>query len=131
MYDYHGQCDLIYTTCPKFDNSKGFHLHIRTQFVEPMMWSTISSMAVKIGDDIFEVHDNDDLLKEKENGNYYLNGESNVKLTDATNLAGHALTKRVDKSRTFYNIDLGDNVSLEIKVRTYSHKKTNVGFQFF
>ena len=128
MYDYHGQCDLVYTTCPKFDNNKGFHLHIRTQFVQPRMWSTISSIAVKIGDDVFEVHDNYSLLgKENDSVNYYLNGESNVELTDATNLAGHALTKRVEEKWTYYSIDLGNNVSLEIKLKRHLRR---VAFRF-
>ena len=112
MYDYHGQCDLIYTTCPKFDHSKGLHLHLRTQFVEPSMWSTISSIAVKIGEDLFEVQNN---------GEYYINGELNALLTDTTNLSSHTLSQRLDKggSRTVYSIDLKDNVSLNIKVRSF------------
>ena len=111
MYDYHGQCDLIYTTCPKFDDNKGLHLHLRTQFVEPNMWSTISSIAIKIGEDVLEVQNN---------GNYYVNGEPNVLLTDTTNLSDHALIQQLDKdgSRTVYKIDLKGNVSLYIKVRS-------------
>ena len=85
MFDYHGQCDLIYTTCPMFDHNKGLDVHIRTEFVEPIKWSTISSMAIKIGNDVFEVQNN---------GSYYLNGAANVELTD-TFLSDHKLSKKM------------------------------------
>jgi len=119
MYDYHGQCDLIYTTCPKFDHNKGLHVHLRTEFVEPMKWSTIASIAVQIGEDVLEVQNN---------GAYYLNGAAFADLTDS-DLAGHELTQAIDKSSTrdYYSIDLTDNMSIDIKVRT-SEKRDSLSF---
>jgi len=119
MYDYHGQCDLIYTTCPKFDHNQGLHIHLRTEFVEPMKWSTIASMAVKIGEDIFEVENN---------GAYFLNRAALADLTDAS-LGDHKLTQSVDKSgtRDYYSIDLKNNMSIDIKVRN-SAKRDSLSF---
>ncbi len=123
MYNYHGQCDLIYTTCPNFDNGKGLHLHLRTEFVLPRKWSTISGLAIKLGDDVFEVQNN---------GNYYLNGEANVELDD-TFLSEHKLSvSTVDGpkfTRSHYTtIVLNDIVSLII-TQTRSYKRDSIGFQ--
>ncbi len=106
MYDYHGQCDLIYTTCPKFNHNKGLHMHLRTEFVKPMNWSTISSMVVKIGEDVFEVENT---------GTYYLNGKPSATLTDTTSLSGHNLRQVIIKegTRTVYTIELKDNVKIK------------------
>jgi len=135
MFDYHGQCDLIYTTCPKFDHNKGLNIHLRTEFVEPNKWSTIASMAVKIGEDVLEVQNN---------GSYFLNGVALPDLTDSS-LSGHELTQAGDKSgtRNYFTIDLKDNISLDIKVRNSGkrdslsftingiHEHRNNGGQFF
>ena len=119
MFDYHGQCDLIYTTCPMFDHNKGLDVHIRTEFVEPIKWSTIASMAIKIGNDVFEVQNN---------GSYYLNGEANVDLMDKF-LSEHKLSKRTDRSgeRATYVVEMEDGVSINIKVRN-SEKRDSLSF---
>ena len=106
LYGYHGQCDLIYTTCPSFDNNKGLHIHIRTEFVMPLEWSTITSLAVKIGDDTFEI---------QSDGTYYLDGNVNATLSDTTNLAGHKMTHVIRQNQSKFTISLGDDVSLEMR----------------
>ena len=103
---------MIYTTCPKFDEGKGLHLHIRTEFVEPTKWSTVSNLAVKIGDHVFEV---------QSNGSYYLNGVANADLVEA-DLSGHVLTKRTkfaqNRVRDLYQVELNDDSLLEIVVKS-------------
>ena len=125
MYDYHGQCDLIYTTCPSFDHNNGLHIHLRTEFVLPRKWSTISSMAVKIGEDVFEIQNN---------GTYYVKGEADADLTDATNLSGHKLihkTKSVSNisTRSIFEVDLGDDMSLIITRGTRNTGRDSISFK--
>jgi len=113
LYDYHGVCDMIYTTCPNYDQGKGFHMHLRTEFVEPTKWSTISSLAVKIGDDVFEAQNN---------GMYYVNHEANVDLSEGVDFAGHKLRSatRFDQGRLrlLYEIELEDDSLLEVLVKS-------------
>mmetsp|Transcript_18287 Transcript_18287/g.23012 ORF Transcript_18287/g.23012 Transcript_18287/m.23012 type:complete len:460 (+) Transcript_18287:107-1486(+) len=113
LYDYHGVCDMIYTTCPNYDQGKGFHMHLRTEFVEPTKWSTISSLAVKIGDDVFEAQNN---------GSYYVNGVPNVDLSEGVDFAGHKLrsANRFDQGRLrlLYQIELEDDSLLEVLVKS-------------
>jgi len=105
-YDYHGQCDLIYTTCPSFDNNKGLRIHIRTKHVEPKNWSTITNLAVKIGEDTFELQGD---------GTYRINGEVNPALSDTTNLAGHGMKRVAFKQNgNIFSIALDDGISLDV-----------------
>jgi len=112
LYDYHGVCDMIYTTCPNFDNGKGLHMHLRTEFVEPVKWSTISNIALKIGDHTFEV---------KSNGSYYLNGVADADLSEA-NLSGHVVKRgtRFDQNRLrlLFSVELNSHTVLEILVKS-------------
>jgi hypothetical protein len=54
VYSYHGECDLIMTRSPGFDNGLGLDVHTRTSMVAEA-WSLISDVAIPIGNDIFEV----------------------------------------------------------------------------
>jgi len=109
MYDYHGQCDLIYTTCPSFDGGKGLHIHLRTKIIEPIKWSTITSIAVKLGEDVFELQDN---------GSYYLNGEADADLTEegANLVSGRKVNYETKVGphhpRNIYKIALNSDVTL-------------------
>ena len=97
-------------------------MHLRTEFVMPLQWSTISSIAIKIGEDVFEVQNN---------GDYYLNGVANVDLVD-TELAGHALifrSKISSEHKKVYTVALNDSVSLDIKVRDFENSANNLSFQ--
>ena len=109
-YDYHGQCDLIYTTCPGFDDDKGLHIHLRTQFVMPLEWSTIANLAVKIGDDTFEL---------RNDGTYYVNREKNPTISDTTHLAGHKMTRKhqTKPEGNDFTIALGSGLSLKVLTR--------------
>jgi von Willebrand factor type D domain len=74
LYDYHGQCDLVLLQNPKFQNGLGMTIHIRTKIQD--FWSSVESVAIKIGDDIIEVAggDNDKWL--------WVNGEVNGELEE-------------------------------------------------
>ncbi len=123
-YDYHGQCDLIYTTCPNFNNGEGLDIYLRTEFVLPLKWSTISSLALKIGKDVFEL---------QSNGSYYLNGEPNVDV-EGIYISGRKLSHRAEAipekqtTRTYYTFALNDIVSIEL-VRTTMYERKSVGFK--
>jgi hypothetical protein len=54
MYSFHGQCDLVMATSPSFDHGLGLDLHARTEIVDES-WSLISNIALRIGDEFFEV----------------------------------------------------------------------------
>merc|ERR1711937_263112 len=51
-YDYHGECDLVLVDHPDFADGLGLSVHIRTTRVK--YFSYISSVAVRIGDDVLE-----------------------------------------------------------------------------
>lgn len=104
---------MIYTTCPNYDNGKGFHMHLRTQFVEPTKWSTISSLAVKIGDQVLEIQNS---------GTHYLNGVANQDLSEGVDFAGHKVKEgyRFDQGRLrlLYEVELEDDAILEVLVKS-------------
>lgn len=107
-YDYHGECDLVYTKCNNFNHGKGLHLHVRTKHVEPKLWSTFSNIALRIGEDVFEL---------TEDGDYYVNAEKNPSLPMM--LSGeHEVSKGIfehnDKELTAYDIDLMNGSYLKI-----------------
>ncbi len=80
-------------------------------------------MAIKIGEDTFEIQNN---------GTYFINGEPNINLTDTTNLSGHkmshAITVEKHFTRTLFTISLDDNVSLEV-ARTNSYGRDAISFE--
>jgi hypothetical protein len=53
-FDFHGECDLVLVHNPDFANGLGLHIHGRTKIHHA--WSSFESAAVKIGDDVLEVH---------------------------------------------------------------------------
>lgn len=69
LYSYHGECDLVMAHSPSYGSGIELEMHARTAIVSD--WSLISNLAVRLGDDIFELAND---------GNHYLNGESNVEL---------------------------------------------------
>jgi hypothetical protein len=69
QYSFHGQCDLVMARSPFFGNGTGIDIHARTTIVDN--WSLISSAAMRIGEDILEIN-NDDTV--------YLNGVKDVQL---------------------------------------------------
>ncbi len=76
-----------------------------------MDYSYISGAAVKIGDDVLEVSDE---------GELFINGESMVHRSAGMTFAGlHDITKTMKGSNqriTAYDLDLGNNMNIEIRV---------------
>lgn len=52
-YDFHGLCDLVLLKNEEFGNGLGMDVHIRTSKMK--FWSYVSSAAIKIGKDVFEI----------------------------------------------------------------------------
>jgi von Willebrand factor type D domain len=116
LYSYHGECDLVMARSPTYGSGMGFDMHARTSIVGD--WSLISNLAVRVGDDTFEL-DND--------GVHYLNGDSNVELPIM--LSGkYQVTKGEDTIESFdqndgkditqvmytINLENGDKILLSI-----------------
>lgn len=59
-FDFQGECDLVFVDNPSFNDGTGMHIHGRTKLHGS--WSAISSAAIKIGDDILEIHGGDQPL---------------------------------------------------------------------
>jgi hypothetical protein len=61
-FEFHGQCDLVLAKDPHFANGLGLDVQIRTKMVR--YWSFIKSVAIRIGDDIFEVQGKTDATED-------------------------------------------------------------------
>jgi hypothetical protein len=69
MYSFHGQCDLVLGRSTDFGSGLGIDVHARTEIIDS--WSLISNLAVRLGDDIFEVAND---------GSHYFNALQKVQL---------------------------------------------------
>lgn len=114
---FHGECDLVVTSTEKFDNNAGIDFHVRTTMRNDL-YSYVETAALKVGDDILEIH----------NGHFLLNGatyeddllpmefgaQSNYKF-ELTNVE-----KRRDGSvaRRSYLLTLGET---QIEFKFYKH----------
>ena len=93
----------------------GLNVHIRTTRVKKnnIEYSYITGAAVKIGDDIIEVNETGDLI---------VNGEENELGYEGLVFGGlHSLTKSIKGKKhciTVYDLDLGDNKSVQIRANT-------------
>jgi hypothetical protein len=56
-FDFQGECDLLLVDNPSFKGGVGMHIHGRTKLHG--MWSAFSSVAIKMGEDVLEVHGSD------------------------------------------------------------------------
>ena len=52
-FDYHGQCDLLFTHAPNAAGGKGMDIHVRTKHQD--FYSYINQVAIKIGSQVLEV----------------------------------------------------------------------------
>lgn len=99
-YEYHGQCDLVMASDPKFAGEKGLHIHIRTKIVR--YWSYIKSVAIRIGDDFLEIEGSAD--ENDAEPHYWTNFEYQGKLDT---FAGYTVTQQIQASyKRQYKIDL-------------------------
>jgi len=80
-FSYHGQCDLVYMSCPNFYSDMGMDIHIRTKIKK--QYSYIQGIALKFGKNHFEMDASDIFLV---NGRTY-------KKTPPEEFAGYLLKK--------------------------------------
>jgi len=109
VYDFHGECDLLLAKSPAFGNGLGFEAQIRTTIRDD--WSFISTVAIKMGEDVFEV---------RSGGIHLLNGVEDANLK-TTNLAGFQVKKHGGKKangtvKARYVINMKEQGKLELKV---------------
>ena len=105
-YSYHGACDLVLLSSKQFGNGQGIDVHIRTKHRH--YFSFITSAAIRIGEDILEITDDDEDV-------YFLNGEANVDLP--AKLSGYKITHKYDNKRQqTFHIVLGGHENLVVRV---------------
>ena len=66
-FDFHGECDLVLVSNPEFGHGLGMEIHARTEIRRS--WSFITAVAIRIGEDILEVHGG------VEENSYWMNGK--------------------------------------------------------
>merc|ERR1712019_57187 len=53
IYDFHGICDLVLLNNQGYEGGLGMDIHVRTK--KTKSWSSVSAMAIRIGDETFEI----------------------------------------------------------------------------
>jgi len=107
-YDFHGICDLMLLSNPKFNDNLGMDIYIRSK--KTKQWSFISTAVIRIGVETFEVSGR------KDGDAYWVNGiEGDVEGDDIlwderTNIAGYPIKyQRVHSIQREYVINLGES----------------------
>jgi len=111
-FSYHGQCDLVLFSNPKFAHGSDMTIQLRTEIRE--YYSFIRSIAIRIGDENFEIEGNGGGM------NFYYNGEAIGE--PVTTLAGYEVRKVVDPAwckekcseGEIYSVDIKDRGSVEL-----------------
>jgi len=109
---FHGECDLVMVHSDEFHNGAGFDLHARTKIQD--YFSYIETMAVKIGNDRVEFH----------NDHFYLN---DVKYTPAD----LPLTFGDKFSVENAPVEHGKNVNYYQYYKVDLHENSSVLFKFY
>lgn len=106
-FDYHGECDLILMSAPKFDGKQDLDVHVRTTI--EFSYSYIEAAAVRIGDDIFEIGSY---------GEYSVNGVEDAVLDDNVTLptiGGYPLYhEQVSKKKHVFDIVIAENENITL-----------------
>jgi len=109
-YDFHGICDLVLLTNREFSNNRGMDIHIRSK--KTRQWSYISNVALRIGDDVFEVAGrNQGYWINKIQGEVVSSGET---LSQAISGFPIRYERTSEKSET-YTVQLGDVEAIEVR----------------
>ncbi|CAB9510310.1 expressed unknown protein [Seminavis robusta] len=101
-YDFHGECDLVFISNPKFSQGTGLEIHIRTK--ARFQYSFIESAAVQIGTDILEVG---------AYGGYMLNGISNAELDKMDKYT--VSHEKVSPKQDVFTIELGKGKQIVVQ----------------
>jgi len=100
QFDFHGLCDLVLASNPKFGNGVGLDVHIRTK--KTRQWSYVGSAAARIGDDILEVRGG-------KNSAFWINGVQGNVNTDELAIANYQIKyKNISETSKKFVVDLGD-----------------------
>jgi len=113
-YDFHGVCDLVLVHVATFGKGIGMDIHVRSEKMK--IWSYVSSAAVRIGQDIFEVIGGSE-------AKFLTNGvEGKVKNTEDGNtlvssISGFPIHKTRESAKgSGFAINLGNNENVVISV---------------
>mmetsp|Transcript_29042 Transcript_29042/g.49495 ORF Transcript_29042/g.49495 Transcript_29042/m.49495 type:complete len:292 (+) Transcript_29042:103-978(+) len=115
-YDFHGECDLVMLSNDDFMNGLGMHVHVRTKIEK--FYSYIEAVAVKIGDDVFEVQggmntENKYLVNGVENAPLDFDGAFAIAEKDTKDKQYKQFEVRVDDK------DHGGQIKLQFKLRNF------------
>lgn len=102
-FDYHGECDLVLAQGKQFGQGIGLDIHIRTTIRND--WSYVSAAALRIGEDILEVHSF---------GKYYLNGVEGAPIPKE--FGGYPFSHKQQKKRPDRFIVYTDYGKVEVRV---------------
>jgi hypothetical protein len=103
---FHGECDLVLLHKSNFDEHKDLDIHVRTTIEDS--WSFVEQAAIKVGDDILEFVNKDDL---------YLNG---VKVDLVVNeeigfSEDYTIVRKTDGPKTWFVIDLAGRAVIVVR----------------
>jgi len=110
-YDYHGICDLVMLKQPTFRGNLGMKIHVRTK--KTRKWSYVSTAAILIGNDSFEVAG-------KHDGNTRWINKIEIKSDywdqNSREILGFPISyKKLNSNQDEYLINLGNQESIELK----------------
>jgi len=107
-YDFHGICDLVLLSNPKFRDDLGMDIHVRTKQTE--QWSYVSSAVIRIGSETFEVSGS------KHGNSFWMNGIKGDQWEEGTVISGYSITyKKTHSNQNEYVIDLGNKERIIFK----------------
>lgn len=111
-YDFHGECDLVLLTHPRFRSGLGLDVHARTTMQG--FFSFINYVGVRLGNETIEI---DNL------GHYKVNGSTSQKLL--TEFAGIRVEHVTKGDRVKFKFHLNDETNTQIVVQAF-HFMLNV-----
>merc|ERR1740117_323202 len=115
-YDFHGVCDLVLIKNNAFENGLGMDIHMRA--AKYLSWSYVSTAAIRIGENIFEV------IGTLKGNKFWINGvegrkeeidSGNKEKTLITTLSGYSVYyKQGSNGQGEFSIDLGEEDTIII-----------------
>ena len=112
LFDFHGVCDLVLLKNPDFREGLGMDINVRTK--QYRQWSYISSAAIRIGDETFEVSGHRDDKGNTVWMNYFPSADIELSTGQETTLqytiSGYPIkVMQVSSTKREFTIDLGLN----------------------
>lgn len=112
-YDFHGVCDLVFIQNPDFGDGLGMDIQIRT-VRSNQQYSSISTVAIRIGDEILEVGAHQNQMMEQI---YYVNGKVGAALNT---LSGYPITgSELNSKQREFTIVLNESEGEMISIKTF------------